>query len=83
MPDHARRRRRAGQILRMTLNCAPRMPGMWGRSRIRQRFQSFGEQRSGFLFPARQLRPFVSLSCSREDDRSASSARGSCSQRVN
>ena len=26
----------------------------WDRSRIRQRFQSFGEQRLGFLFPARR-----------------------------
>jgi hypothetical protein len=28
--------------------------GAWDRSRIRQRFRSFGGQRSGFLFPARR-----------------------------
>ena len=54
----------------------------WDRSRIQQRFRSFGEQRSGFLFPARRMRLFVSPSCSREDVQLASSAQGSCSQRV-
>jgi hypothetical protein len=29
-------------------------PDTWDRSRIRQRFRSFGGQRSGFLFPARR-----------------------------
>ncbi len=33
------------------------------------RRRSIGEQRSGFLFPARRMSLFVSLSCSREDDR--------------
>jgi hypothetical protein len=53
---------------------------VWDRSRIWQRFQSFGEQRSGSLFPARPMRPFVSLSCSREDNRLVSGAQGPCSQ---
>jgi len=46
------------------------------------RSRSFDEQRLGFLFPAHRIRPFVSPSCSREVDRLASSAWGSCSRRV-
>jgi hypothetical protein len=41
----------------------------WGRSLIRQRFRSFGVQRSGVLFPGASTRPFSSLSCSRQHDR--------------
>ena len=41
----------------------------WDRSLIRQRFRSFGVQRSGVLFPGPSTRPFSSLSCSRQHDR--------------
>ena len=55
----------------------------WDRSRIRQRFRSFGGAGPpASLFPALRCRPFVSVSCSREVDRSVSGAQGSCSQRV-
>ena len=42
---------------------------VWDRSLIRQRFRSFGVQRSGVLFPGASTRPFSSLSCSRQHDR--------------
>ena len=39
-------------------------PTSWvGPISIRQRFRSFDEQRSGFLCPARLMRPFISPSC--------------------
>ena len=41
----------------------------WDRSLIRQRFRSFGVQRSGVLFPGASTRPFSSLSCSWQHDR--------------
>src|SRR6516164_748572 len=42
-----------------------RFDAAWDRSLIRQRFRSFGVQRSGVLFPGASTRPFSSLSCSR------------------
>ena len=53
----------------------------WDRSLIRQRSDRLNGSARGSCSRA-SMRPFISLSCSREDDRLVGSARGSFSQRV-